>query len=265
MSSAKLPPAAQEVQADIPADVIRFMLPESVARAAHDLMAAIEAGCASTPAPAAQPVPIDMILYCPNCGVRPADVPTNGVASVKTAGKADTWPVDADEIAAQSVALTDACNGLDTPERVRFYEHDFYVLSNFSAFEVRWNGLRFPTSEHAYHYEKFPANNLLRSRIRNATSAHDAFKLAEANKEHRRKDWDAVKVDIMRRILFAKADQHEYVCRKLLATGDRELVEDSWRDDYWGWGPNRDGLNMLGKLWMEVRAVLAAQAGKGRP
>jgi ribA/ribD-fused uncharacterized protein len=67
-----------------------------------------------------------------------------------------------------------------------------------------------------------------------------------------------VKVDIMRDILRAKADQHEYVRRKLLATGDRELIEDSWRDDFWGWGPNRDGQNMLGKLWMEIRSELRA-------
>jgi hypothetical protein len=65
-----------------------------------------------------------------------------------------------------------------------------------------------------------------------------------------------VKVDVMRDILRAKVAQHEYVRRKLLATGDRELIEDSWRDDFWGWGPNRDGQNMLGKLWMEVRAEL---------
>ena len=97
--------------------------------------------------------------------------------------------------------------------------------------------------------------------IRDAKSAHDAFKLAEHYKSVRRKDWDDVKVGIMREILFAKADQHEYVRRKLLATGDRELIEDSWRDDFWGWGPNRTGQNMLGKLWMEVRAELrAAQA-----
>jgi hypothetical protein len=62
-----------------------------------------------------------------------------------------------------------------------------------------------------------------------------------------------VKVDIMRRILRSKVEQHEYVRRKLLATGARELVEDSWRDDFWGWGENRNGQNMLGKLWMEVR------------
>ena len=69
-----------------------------------------------------------------------------------------------------------------------------------------------------------------------------------------------IAVLIMRNILFAKAKQHEYVRRKLLETGDRELVEDSWRDDYWGWGPNRDGQNILGNLWMKIRAELRQRA-----
>lgn len=158
----------------------------------------------------------------------------------------------------------DALRGLDTPERVRFYEHDFYVLSNFSAFTLMWRGIRFDTSEAAYHWEKFPGDTgdevLTRHFIQTAASAHEAFKIAGYNKQHRRSDWDEVKVEIMLDILRAKASQHEYVRRKLLATGDRELVEDSWRDDYWGWGPNRDGQNMLGKLWMQVRAELRASS-----
>lgn len=153
----------------------------------------------------------------------------------------------------------DGCHGLDTLERVCFYEQDFYVLSNFSAFSLVWKGLRFDTSEAAYHFEKFNDTNILWE-IRTAPSAHEAFKIAERNKRLRRSDWDSVKVGIMRDILRAKAAQHEYVRRKLLATGDRELVENSWRDDFWGWGPNRDGQNMLGKLWMEVRAELRAAA-----
>ncbi len=32
--------------------------------------------------------------------------------------------------------------------------------------------------------------------------------------------------------------------------------------DFWGWGPNRDGKNMLGKLWMKVRRSLAQTGGK---
>lgn len=94
--------------------------------------------------------------------------------------------------------------------------------------------------------------------ILHASSAHQAFKLAEQFKGERRADWDKVKVVIMRNILHAKAKQHEYVRRKLLSTGDRELVENSWRDSFWGWGPNKDGMNMLGILWMEVRAELRA-------
>jgi ribA/ribD-fused uncharacterized protein len=148
---------------------------------------------------------------------------------------------------------------LDTDTQVFFYEQDFYVLSNFSAFRLIWKNHRFDTSEAAYHWEKFPDKQTsIRYAIISAISAHEAFKIAGLYKASQRPDWDHIKVDIMRDILRAKADQHEYVRRKLLATGDRELIEDSWRDDFWGWGPNRDGKNMLGKLWMEIRQELRA-------
>jgi ribA/ribD-fused uncharacterized protein len=151
----------------------------------------------------------------------------------------------------------------DTDRQVFFYEQDFYVLSNFSAFTLYWDHLRFDTSEAAYHYEKFPNSPSIRAAIKNAPSAHEAYKVAERHKEFRRSDWDAVKVGVMRDLLRAKAEQHEYVRRKLLGTGDRELIEDSWRDSYWGWGPNRDGQNELGKLWMEVRSELRAASNSG--
>ena len=44
---------------------------------------------------------------------------------------------------------------LDTDTQVFFYEQDFYVLSNFSSFRVKWAGISFDTAEHAYHFEKF--------------------------------------------------------------------------------------------------------------
>jgi ribA/ribD-fused uncharacterized protein len=144
---------------------------------------------------------------------------------------------------------------LDTDTQVFFYEQDFYVLSNFSAFTLQWKGHRFDTSEAAYHWEKFDGTEAeVQDMILEAPSAHAAFKLAESQRVFRRQDWDAVKVGIMRNILRAKAEQHEYVMRKLLSTGDRELIEDSWRDDFWGWGADGLGQNMLGKLWMEIRS-----------
>lgn len=150
-------------------------------------------------------------------------------------------------------------HGLDTENEVFFYEQEFYPLSNFSSFELLWNGHRFQTSEHAYHYEKFTAdaaNDIginIRYLIMTAVSAHEVYKLAQENKKHVRKSWSRVKVSVMREILRAKVSQHDYVRKKLLETGDRTIIENSWRDDFWGWGPNKKGKNMLGKLWMEVR------------
>jgi hypothetical protein len=158
-------------------------------------------------------------------------------------------------------------HGLDTPERVCFYEQEFYVLSNFSAFAVRWHGETFFTSEHAYHWARFDLpdgrGKLLQDCVWRSASAHDAFKFAQENKHLQCEDWDATKVDVMREILCTKIEQHEYVKRKLLQTGDRELVENSWRDDFWGWGPNQDGQNMLGMLWMQIRAELRRQESTG--
>lgn len=157
-------------------------------------------------------------------------------------------------------------------QEVDFYEREFYPLSNFSSFTLMWETspragfLRFDTSEAVYHWEKFkgnvPTNNqrCIQAEISLAASAHEAFKIAERNRQHRRPNWDDEKVDVMRKIIRAKAEQHEYVRRKLLETGDRPLIEGSWRDDFWGIGPNRDGKNMLGKLWMELRTALRASA-----
>ena len=157
------------------------------------------------------------------------------------------------------------CHGLDTPERVCFYEQDFYVLSNFSSFRIHWDGEDFDTSEQLYHWLKFEGRSSIQLVIKGARSAHDAFKYAEQFKAERRTDWDAVKVELMRQIVMAKALQHEYVRRKLLSTGNRELVENSWRDSFWGWGPNKNGENWLGRCWMKVRADLRGDGPKIDP
>lgn len=152
---------------------------------------------------------------------------------------------------------------LDTDSQIFFYENDFYVFSNFSAFSLEWKGRRFDTSEHVYHWERFEGtgNDSLSESVHCAASAHVAFKLGQDYKQYQRRDWDRIKVDVMRTILLAKIDQHEYVRHKLLASAGRELIEDSWRDSFWGWGPNRDGKNQLGKLWMDIRKDMLTPDG----
>lgn len=140
----------------------------------------------------------------------------------------------------------------DIKKQIFFYEHEFYPFSNFSSFKLVWKGYDWMTSEHAYHSEKFTDVDLV-EKLKQTRSAHDAMVFAYAHKDKYRKDWDEVKLKIMEEILRAKVAQHPYVKKKLVESGDKELVEDSWRDDFWGWGPDKNGQNNLGKLWMEIR------------
>lgn len=151
---------------------------------------------------------------------------------------------------------------LDTDTRICFYEQEFYPFSNFSSFQLNWRGHTFQTSEAAYHYEKFIGGDhaYLAIDIQRARSAHDAYKIAQRHKDKRRSDWDEVKVSLMKDILVQKVLQHPYVLKKLLDSGNRKLVENSWRDGYWGIGPDGKGLNMLGVLWMEVRDMFNVKA-----
>lgn len=51
--------------------------------------------------------------------------------------------------------------------------------------------------------------------------------------------------------------------KKLLQTGDPRIIEDSPEDDFWGWGPNQDGENKLGKIWMQPRKRLGNKEVRG--
>lgn len=140
-----------------------------------------------------------------------------------------------------------------------FYERELYPLSNFSSFEVRIREFNFKTAEHAYQAMKFNwadgTGDALRvwREVVNAPSAHEAFMIAQRNRALQRADWDGVKNHMMLVVLRAKFEQHEYVRRKLMATGTRPLVEDSPKDAYWGIGLDRAGKNTLGRLWVKVR------------
>ena len=142
--------------------------------------------------------------------------------------------------------------------QVRFYMQPFYCLDNFSSFAVVMNNHVWATAEHAYHSLKFDDESVL-AQIFEAKSAHDAKKIAKANNDKKRKDWQEVRVPMMEKVLRLKLAQHQYVQEKLLETGEVEIIEDSPKDSFWGGGPNNDGQNNLGKLWMKLREELLEQ------
>ena len=84
-------------------------------------------------------------------------------------------------------------------------------------------------------------------------------------KVHRFEKWENEKVGIMKSILKAKADQLEEVKDELLGTEDNIIAEAVVGDLFWSCGLTKEeasntdpdhwpGQNVLGKLWMELRA-----------
>lgn len=143
---------------------------------------------------------------------------------------------------------------------VGFYEREFYVFSNFSPFIVEWKGRLWQTSEHAYQASKFfDTDKGIVEQIFNSRSAYEAMKLAQAHKDKAPADWNARKAAVMEDICRHKLQQHPYIQKKLLETGELDMVEDSPKDDFWGWGPNKDGRNELGKVWMRLRKEFVAK------
>lgn len=137
---------------------------------------------------------------------------------------------------------------------IGFYPREFYPLDNFAAFQVDYLDHRWPTSEHAYHAAKFvDVSPEVFELIKVACSPHEALAIAKEHRSKRPEDWDERKVEVMYDICRLKLLQNPYVLQKLEQTGDLDIVEDSPKDDFWGWGPNRDGRNELGKIWMRLR------------
>ena len=128
------------------------------------------------------------------------------------------------------------------------------MLSCFSAHRVMFEGAEYMTAEHAYQTAKF-AHPGTRERIKNAPSAYLAREWAQM-REGRVENFDENKVALMKEVLRAKLQQHEDVKGALLETGDAVIVKNHPLDDFWGSGPDGNGENVMGKIWMELRAEI---------
>ena len=138
---------------------------------------------------------------------------------------------------------------------IGFYPREYFVFDNFSSFKVFYNGVLYSTVEHAYQ----ASAPEIAKQITDSFSAHEAQKIAYANQDKRRADWDNIKLKLMEELLRLKVEQNPYVKKKLLETGDYLICEDSPKDGFWGIGADRKGQNQLGKLWMKLRAELKAE------
>lgn len=138
----------------------------------------------------------------------------------------------------------------------------FGGLSNMAAgFPLRVNGVRIKTSEALYQACRFPHMPEVQQLIIGENSPMTAKMRSKPYRRVSRHDWDFVRVKIMRWSLRVKLAQNwREFGRLLLSTGDRPIVEQSRKDDFWGAKATDDGtlvgMNVLGRLLMELREQL---------
>lgn len=136
--------------------------------------------------------------------------------------------------------------------RIESFEGEYSFLSNFYPCRIEVEQYVFNNAEAVFQ--------AMKCKQENDRDAFQSLTGAEAKKLGRRiemrDNWDNVKVEAMRRALLMKFTQNPVLAKKLVMTGDAELIEgNQWHDTFWG-VCNGVGANYLGMLLMELRGVL---------
>ncbi len=132
-------------------------------------------------------------------------------------------------------------------------------FSNFAPYPIKLDGKRWPTTEHYFQAQKF-LDSGDRESVRRAKSPMLAARMGRDRKRKLRRDWESVKVNVMRKAVWAKFSQHQGIGNLLESTGEASLVEHTSNDSYWGDGGDGRGENMLGRILMEARSKLRSGA-----
>lgn len=132
----------------------------------------------------------------------------------------------------------------------------YFFLSNFYPIGIFYGGGFWRSAEHAYQSAKNGGAKYLKQ-IEMAETPGQAKRLGRL--VALRKDWEKIKVDVMRDVIYHKFSQDYDLCVALDKTNGRELIEgNTWGDKFWGavWNPAMkkfEGENWLGKILMEQR------------
>lgn len=133
------------------------------------------------------------------------------------------------------------------------FTKQYKFLSNFSSSPIRYQGITYPTVEHAFQAAKSPDESI-RINISYLDTPAEAKKAGRYLKmsPDAIREWNKKRISIMEEILRIKFQDPD-LKDKLMATGSEELVEiNTWYDKFWG-VCNNQGENNLGKLLMKIR------------
>lgn len=141
---------------------------------------------------------------------------------------------------------------------IEHFRGQWAFLSNFFPAVLVWDGMTFPTGEHAFNAGK-TLDPGQRRWIAAAPTPREA-KIRGRSVELR-DGWDVkARYEVMAEVLYAKFACRAERTEMLLSTGTRLLVEgNDWHDTHWGVCSCRNhgwGDNHLGRLLMELREEL---------
>jgi ribA/ribD-fused uncharacterized protein len=143
-----------------------------------------------------------------------------------------------------------------TRAKIDSFQGEYRFLSNFYPATVEYQGIMYPTVEHAYQSAKTLDMNQ-RRRIAQLPSPAEAKVAGRALPL--RPDWGQVKFEVMTECVRYKFTHSALLREQLLATGDAYLEEgNTWGDQIWGVYQGK-GQNHLGLTLMQIRDELRHQ------
>lgn len=151
---------------------------------------------------------------------------------------------------------------MSTEREVRFYranEKPYGAFSNLYKRPVWFEGVLYPTAEHAYQAGKARRPEVAEWLMNAPSPALVAMAAHGLYYWDVTPGWSKTKFARMRAVLRAKFEQHADLRALLIDTGDARLVEAASVDNAVNrlWGEvNGVGENMLGRMLMELRAEL---------
>ena len=135
-----------------------------------------------------------------------------------------------------------------------FHQEEYRFLSNFYEAVVTYGGLTYQNNEAAFQAQKCLTEE---EKVR-FTEFGPGKSKGVGRQVKLRPDWEDVKTGIMEEIVRAKFTQHPELAARLLATGEKTLVEgNTWGDTCWGVDQRTgQGENRLGLILMKIREEL---------